>query len=436
MPSSQSSSTSSSISSPPISSPISFGELGLCIELVTTVTEKGYASASPIQQHAIPTVLNGRDVIAIAQTGTGKTASFSLPILQLLANTSPAKPNCIKALIVAPTRELAAQVAKNVESYSEGMNIRSTAVFGGVRIEPQKFELAQGLDILIATPGRLVDLYKQGGINFEHIEMLVLDEADRMLDLGFVEHIHLIQSLLPKQRQTLLFSATFSKEIKALAATMLNKPVTIELATAHDHIENITQILHPVDKERKHELVIHLLKSNDWPQVLVFTRTKRGADELRNELEAMGIAAESIHANRTQHARTQALDGFRDGSLKVLIGTDLAARGIDIQQLPCVINVDLPFVPEDYIHRIGRTGRASSKGLAISLYSDDEKKQLTSIERLTGRQFKKTFISEFTPKPKPPAVKKDKIEENLYGNFEAFDKPSGKRKSKGRKKRR
>ena len=234
MPSSQSSSTSSSISSPPISSPISFGELGLCIELVTTVTEKGYASASPIQQHAIPTVLNGRDVIAIAQTGTGKTASFSLPILQLLANTQPSKPHCVKALIVAPTRELAAQVAKNVESYSEGMNIRSTAVFGGVRIEPQKFELAQGLDILIATPGRLVDLYKQGDINFEHIEMLVLDEADRMLDLGFVEHIHFIQSLLPKQRQTLLFSATFSKEIKALAATMLNKPVTIELATAHD----------------------------------------------------------------------------------------------------------------------------------------------------------------------------------------------------------
>ena len=415
---------------------MSFGELGLCTELVSTVTEKGYASVSPIQQQAIPAVLNGRDVIAIAQTGTGKTASFSLPILQLLANTPPAIPHCVKALIVAPTRELAAQVAKNVESYSEGMNIRSTAVFGGVRIEPQKFELAQGLDILIATPGRLVDLYKQGDINFEHIEMLVLDEADRMLDLGFVEHIHFIQSLLPKQRQTLLFSATFSKEIKALAATMLNNPMTIELATAHDHIENITQILHPVDKERKHELVIHLLKSNEWSQVLVFTRTKRGADELRNELEAMGIAAESIHANRTRHARTQALDGFRDGSLKVLIGTDLAARGIDIQQLPCVINIDLPYVPEDYIHRIGRTGRASSKGLAISLYSDDETKQLRSIERLTGRQFKKTFIKEFTPKPKPPAVKKDKVEESLYGNFEAFDKTSGKRKSKGRKKRR
>ncbi|WP_334030218.1 DEAD/DEAH box helicase [Alteromonas sp. P256] len=415
---------------------MSFGELGLCTELVTTVTEKGYTSASPIQQHAIPAVLNGRDVIAIAQTGTGKTASFSLPMLHLLANTQPSKPHGVKALIVAPTRELAAQVAKNVESYSEGMNIRSTAVFGGVRIEPQKFELAQGVDILIATPGRLVDLYKQGDINFEHIKMLVLDEADRMLDLGFVEHIHFIQSLLPKQCQTLLFSATFSKEIKALAATMLNKPMTIELATAHDHIENITQILHPVDKERKHELVIHLLRSNDWSQVLVFTRTKRGADELRSELEAMGIAAESIHANRTQHARTQALDGFRNGNLKVLIGTDLAARGIDIQQLPCVINVDLPYVPEDYIHRIGRTGRASSKGLAISLYSDDETKQLRSIERLTGRQFKKTFINDFTPKPKPPAVKKDKVEENAYGNFEAFDKPIGKRKSKGRKKRR
>ncbi|WP_420933575.1 DEAD/DEAH box helicase [Alteromonas sp. A081] len=415
---------------------MSFSALGLCAELLTTVTEKGYTNPSPIQKEAIPAVLNRQDLIAIAQTGTGKTASFSLPILHLLANTPPAKPHCVKALIVAPTRELAAQVAKNVEGYSEGMNIRSTAVFGGVRIEPQKFELAQGVDILIATPGRLVDLYKQGDINFEHIEILVLDEADRMLDLGFVEHIHFIQSLLPKQRQTLLFSATFSKEIKTLAATMLINPMTIELATAHDHIDNITQILHPVDKARKHELVIHLLNNNDWSQVLVFTRTKRGADELRNKLEAMGIAAESIHANRTQHARTQALDGFRNGSLKVLIGTDLAARGIDIQQLPCVINLDLPYVPEDYIHRIGRTGRASSKGLAISLYSDDESKQLRSIERLIGRQFKKTFISEFTPKPKPPAAKKDNAEEDLYGNFEAFDKPTGKRKSKGRKQRR
>jgi ATP-dependent RNA helicase RhlE len=414
---------------------MSFSDLGLCTELLNTVAEKGYTSASPIQQEAIPAILSKQDLIAIAQTGTGKTASFSLPILQLLVDKPRLETKGIRALIIAPTRELAAQVAQNVEQYSQNLNIRSTAVFGGVRIEPQKYALAQGVDILIATPGRLLDLYEQGDINFDHLEILVLDEADRMLDLGFIDHIHHIQKLLPKQRQTLLFSATFSKEIKALATTMLNTPVTIELARANDHIEKITQILHPVDKERKNELLIHLLENNDWSQILVFTRTKRGADSLRNELEAKGIAAESIHANRTQQARTLALNGFRDGSLKVLIGTDLAARGIDIQQLPCVINVDLPYVAEDYIHRIGRTGRASSEGLAISLFSDDEAKQLRSIERLLGRQFKKTFISGFAPKPKPkpPAVK---VEEDLYGNFEADDKPKGKGRSKGRRKRR
>ncbi|APE06660.1 ATP-dependent RNA helicase RhlE [Alteromonas sp. MB-3u-76] len=413
-----------------------FSDLGLCTELLNTITDKGYVEPSSIQSKAIPVVLSQRDLIAIAQTGTGKTASFSLPILQRLVDMQRADAHCVKALIIAPTRELAAQVAANVATYGRNMNIRSTAVFGGVRIEPQKYELEQGVDILIATPGRLVDLYQQGAINFDHVEILVLDEADRMLDLGFIDHIHSIQNLLPKKRQTLLFSATFSKEIKALAATMVKTPITIELTTARDHIENITQVLHPVDKERKHELLIHLLNNNDWSQILVFTRTKRGADELRNELEALGIAAESIHANRTQQARTLALDGFRNGSLKVLIGTDLAARGIDIQQLPCVINIDLPYVPEDYIHRIGRTGRASSSGLAISLYSDDEAKQLRAIERMLGRQFKKTFISEFTPKPKPPEIKKDQKTDDLYGNFEAFDKPKGKGKSKGRRKRR
>lgn len=413
-----------------------FSDLGLCTELLNTITDKGYVEPSPIQSKAIPVVLSQRDLIAIAQTGTGKTASFSLPILQRLVDMQRADAHCVKALIIAPTRELAAQVAANVATYGRNMNIRSTAVFGGVRIEPQKYELEQGVDILIATPGRLVDLYQQGAINFDHVEILVLDEADRMLDLGFIDHIHSIQNLLPKKRQTLLFSATFSKEVKALAATMVKTPITIELATARDHIENITQVLHPVDKERKHELLVHLLNNNDWSQILVFTRTKRGADELRNELEALGIAAESIHANRAQQARTLALDGFRNGSLKVLIGTDLAARGIDIQQLPCVINIDLPYVPEDYIHRIGRTGRASSSGLAISLYSDDEAKQLRAIERMLGRQFKKTFISEFTPKPKPPEIKKDQKTDDLYGNFEAFDKPKGKGKSKGRRKRR
>jgi ATP-dependent RNA helicase RhlE len=415
---------------------MSFSTLGLCTELLSTVTEKGYTEPSPIQQNAIPAILRERDVIAIAQTGTGKTASFSLPILQLLTEKPRHHAQGIRALILAPTRELAAQVAQNVETYSQNMNIRSTAVFGGVRIEPQKHALQQGVDILIATPGRLLDLYQQGDINVDNLEILVLDEADRMLDLGFIDHIHHLQSLLPEKRQTLLFSATFSKEIKTLATEMLKNPETIELATAHDHIENITQILHPVDKDRKHELLIHLINNNDWSQILVFTRTKRGADTLRNELEALGIAAESIHANRTQQARTKALDGFRDGSIKVLIGTDLAARGIDIQQLPCVINVDLPYVPEDYIHRIGRTGRASAKGLAISLYSDDEAKQLRAVERFTGRQFKKTFVEGFSPKPKPPAARKEKADDDLYGNFEADDNRKRKGRSKGRKKRR
>ena len=415
---------------------MSFEALGLCTELLNTVSEKGYKEPSPIQKSAIPPILSERDVIAIAQTGTGKTASFSLPILQLLTEKPRQHAQGIRALILAPTRELAAQVAQNVETYSQKMNIRSTAVFGGVRIEPQKYALQQGVDILIATPGRLLDLYQQGDINVDNLEILVLDEADRMLDLGFIEHIHHLQTLLPEKRQTLLFSATFSKEIKTLATDMLNSPETIELATAHDHIENITQVLHPVDKDRKHELLIHLINNNDWSQILVFTRTKRGADTLRNELEALGIAAESIHANRTQQARTKALDGFRNGSIKVLIGTDLAARGIDIQQLPCVINVDLPYVPEDYIHRIGRTGRASSSGLAISLFSDDEAKQLRAVERFTGRQFKKTFLDGFSPKPKPPAVKKEKVEDDLYGNFEADEKPRGKGRSKGRRKRR
>lgn len=414
---------------------MSFSALGLCTDLLNTVAKKGYHKPSPIQQEAIPAILGGRDLIAIAQTGTGKTASFSLPILHLLADRARAQPNAVKALIIAPTRELAAQVADNVADYSQNMNMRTAAVFGGVRIEPQKYALEQGVDILIATPGRLVDLYKQGVINFDHLEILVLDEADRMLDLGFIDHIHHLQSLLPEKRQTLLFSATFTKEIKALATTMLNNPVTIELATAQDHIETITQVLHPVDKERKNELLLHLINHNEWSQILVFTRTKRGADSLRNELEQAGITAESIHANRTQQARTLALDGFKSGRIKVLIGTDLAARGIDIEQLPCVINVDLPYVPEDYIHRIGRTGRASAKGLAISLFSDDEAKQLKSIERLTGRQFKQQIVPGFAPKPKPkpPVVK---AEENLYGNFEADDSPKRKGKAKGRKKRR
>ncbi|NVK55785.1 MAG: DEAD/DEAH box helicase [Alteromonadaceae bacterium] len=415
---------------------MSFSALGLCSTLLRTVTAWGYTQPSPIQKEAIPAILSGRDVIAIAQTGTGKTASFALPVLQRLANQPRPPANTIRALILTPTRELAAQVARSIDTYSQNMNIRCTAVFGGVRIEPQKLALENGVEILIATPGRLVDLYEQGVINFDHLEILVLDEADRMLDFGFTDQLNHIQSLLPEQRQTLLFSATFTQDIKTLAISMLNTPHTIELATAHDHIDRITQTLHPVDKARKHALLIHLINRNDWSQILVFTRTKRAADCLKKELINAGIVADSIHANRTQQARMLALEGFRNGSVKVLIGTDLAARGIDIEQLPCVINVDLPYVPEDYIHRIGRTGRASHSGLAISLYSDDESKQLKAIERLIGRPFKPKIVTGFAPKPTPPVVKVKEEEDDLYGNFEADDTPKRRRKSNARKKRR
>lgn len=412
---------------------MSFSALGLSEALVKTVAKLNYTQPSPIQIEAIPLVLSQQDLIAIAQTGSGKTASFVLPILQLLTKGPSAKPMSVRALIIAPTRELAAQIHASVEKYACDLDIRSTAVFGGVRIEPQKFELQQGVDLLVATPGRLLDLHSQKALSFDDIDIFVLDEADRMLDLGFIENIQGIQSLLPDSRQNLLFSATFSKAIKSLAKGMLNEPALIELAAAGNNIEGIKQTLHPVDKARKNEVLIHLINTNNWQQILVFIKTKREADHLRDTLEARGIHAESIHANRTQRARTLALDGFRDGSIKVLVATDIASRGIDINQLPCVINYNLPFVPEDYVHRIGRTGRASANGVAISLFSDDESKQLTSIEKLIGRQFKREILAGFEPSKKAPA----KIPvEDLYGNFEADNKPRGKGKSRRRGKHR
>lgn len=410
-----------------------FTALGLHQHIVKNITQLGYEQPTPIQQQAIPAVLAQRDLIAIAQTGTGKTASFVLPILQLMSVGEPAKPNNIRALIIAPTRELAAQVALNVDNYSVSMNVSSSAIFGGVRIEPQLYELSKGVDILVATPGRLLDLHQQNAIHFDQLEVLVLDEADRMLDLGFVDDITRIHQLLPKQLHRLMFSATFSKAIKALAKTMLHNPVMLEIAPQNNHIEAIQQILHPVDQARKSELLQYLMMHNDWSQILVFTRTKRGADTLRDELESKDISAESIHANRTQRARTLALDGFRNGNIKVLVATDIASRGIDINELPCVINYDLPFVPEDYVHRIGRTGRASSNGLAISFYCEEETKQLKSIERLLKRQFKRTVIEGFAPTPKPKAAP---VDEDIYGNFEADDSPRRKGKSTKRGRRR
>jgi ATP-dependent RNA helicase RhlE len=378
---------------------MTFGSLGLCDELLHTVVEQGYTTPSPIQIQAIPAVLSQRDVMAVAHTGTGKAASFTLPLLQLLAaeysqndiiQSSPSQQSQrVRALIITPTRELAVQVALSVQNYSRHMNIRSAAVFGGVRIEPQLTQLQAGLDVLVATPGRLVDLYNQQAVNFEQLEILVLDEADRMLDLGFIDDIRHIQTLLPNNPQTLMFSATFSKEIKSLAKGMLNNPILIEVAALKSTVDRIKQKLHPVEKGRKSEVLIHLIKKNNWRQVLVFSRTKQGADNLVIQLEKAGVNAASIHANRTQHARTLALESFKNGNVVVLVATDIASRGIDVNQLPCVVNFDLPYVPEDYVHRIGRTGRAGTSGLAISLFSEDESKQLQSIERLIGRKLER-----------------------------------------------
>ena len=410
---------------------MTFSALGLCDLLLKAVEEQGYTAPSSIQNKAIPAVLSQRDVMAVAHTGTGKTASFTLPMLQLLSVGPEPQPQNVRALIITPTRELAAQVASNVKDYSRHMNIRSAAVFGGVRIEPQISELQLGLDVLVATPGRLIDIYNQQAISFEQLEMLVLDEADRMLDLGFIDDIRRIQMLLPSKRQTLMFSATFSQEIKSLAKGMLNNPLLLEVVAAKRTVDSIVQKVHPVDKERKTELLIHLIKKNNWHQVLVFSRTKHGADDLVLQLEKANVSAASIHANRTQHARTGALDGFKNGNIIALVATDIASRGIDVNQLPCVVNYDLPYVPEDYVHRIGRTGRAGKSGLAISLFSEEESKQLQSIERLIGRKFERELIPNFVPCKKASANSSDN-DDDEYGNFEADSKQQRRTQSKGR----
>ncbi|SFC56750.1 DEAD/DEAH box helicase [Pseudoalteromonas denitrificans] len=431
---------------------MSFCSLGLCDELLKAVSEQGYTMPSPIQVEAIPAVFKQRDMMAVAQTGTGKTAGFSLPMVQLLSEGERPQPHCVRALVITPTRELAAQVAKSVENYSRHMNLRSGAVFGGVRIEPQVSFLKDGIDVLVATPGRLVDLYNQKAINFDQLEILVLDEADRMLDLGFIDDIRHIKNLLPSKRQTLMFSATFSQEIKSLASSLLNNPLLIEVTAANSTVDKIKQKIYSVEKARKSELLIHLIKHNQWHQVLVFSRTKHGADNLVSELEKAGITAASIHANRTQHARTLALEGFKNEDIAVLVATDIASRGIDVNQLPYVVNFDLPYVPEDYVHRIGRTGRAGKLGLAVSLFSMDESKQLQAIERLIERKFELETIAGFKPNKKAiaQAVAKEKHKnsntqnrgkskgnkpvDDEYGNFEADPEPRGRGKSKGRKK--
>ncbi|MBU3614918.1 DEAD/DEAH box helicase [Polynucleobacter sp. Latsch14-2] len=378
-----------------------FTELGLSDSILRAIEEHGYTTPTPIQAKSIPAVLKGGDLLAAAQTGTGKTAGFTLPILQrLISNAKPVSgKRQLKVLILTPTRELAAQVQESVVTYGKYTGLKSTVIFGGVGANPQIRAIQAGLDILVATPGRLLDLMSQNCVSLNAIEILVLDEADRMLDMGFLRDIKKILAALPKQRQNLLFSATFSNEIKTLADGLLNSPALIEVARSNSANEAIAQLIHPVDRTRKHPLLAHLIKSNDWKQVLVFTRTKHGANKLVTQLEKDGITSMAIHGNKSQSARTKALADFKAGKIVVLVATDIAARGIDIDQLPHVVNYDLPNVSEDYVHRIGRTGRAGSNGVAVSLVCVDEHQMLRDIEKLIKQKLPQEVIPGFEPDP-------------------------------------
>jgi ATP-dependent RNA helicase RhlE len=379
---------------------MSFDSLGLSAELLRAISEKGYSQPTPIQQQAIPEILQGHDILAGAQTGTGKTAGFTLPLLQHLNQGKESQQRRPRALILTPTRELAAQVRDSVKDYSKYLRLKSTAVFGGVSINPQTKTLRKGVDILVATPGRLLDHLRQNNVDLSAIEILVLDEADRMLDMGFINDIRKIIELLPTKRQNLLFSATYSKEIKKLADTLLQKPVMIEVAQRNTTAERVVQLVHPVDRVRKRELLSWLIGSKNWQQVLVFTRTKHGADKLAKQLQQDGIRSTAIHGNKSQAARSRALDEFKSGKARVLVATAVAARGLDIVQLPHVVNFDLPEVAEDYVHRIGRTGRAGNEGVAVSLVCVDEHKLLKGIERLLTRKIQKETIVGYEPDPK------------------------------------
>lgn len=387
-----------------------FTELGLSTELLQAISETGYTTPTPIQQKAIPVILTGKDILAGAQTGTGKTAGFTLPLLHRLQQKNSGKlPNGrkpIRALILTPTRELAAQVHESVRTYGKHLRLRSQVVFGGVSINPQMMHLRAGVDILVATPGRLLDLINQNAVAINSVEIFVLDEADRMLDMGFIHDIKKIMAMLPKQRQNLLFSATFSDDIKKLADKLLNSPELIEVAKRNTASERVEQSIYPVDRNRKRELLVHLIKEGNWQQVLVFTRTKHGANKLTEQLNTDGISAAAIHGNKSQGARTKALADFKSGKSRALIATDVAARGIDIDKLPHVVNFELPNVPEDYVHRIGRTGRAEAEGEAISLVCVDEKEFLHDIEKLIKKEIPKIIIPGFEPDPntKPQPV--------------------------------
>ncbi len=379
---------------------MSFTNLGLSEPLLKAIKEQGYDTPTPIQSQAIPTVIEGKDVLAAAQTGTGKTAGFTLPLLERLSQTHPKMgKKQIRVLVLTPTRELAAQVAESIKTYGKYVPYTSTVIFGGVGINPQLATIRKGVDIVIATPGRLLDIAGQKGIDFSALECLVLDEADRMLDMGFIHDIKKLMKMMPQKKQTLLFSATFSNDIKKLASGLLKDPVLVEVARQNTTAEQISQVVHYVDKGRKRELLSQLIKTKDWKQVLVFTRTKHGANRLTKQLIEHGISAAAIHGNKSQGARTKALASFKANEIRVLVATDIAARGIDIDQLPHVVNYELPNVPEDYVHRIGRTGRAGMSGEAVSLVCIDEHKLLFDIEKFIKSDIKKVHIEAFTPDP-------------------------------------
>ncbi|MDB9873784.1 DEAD/DEAH box helicase [Flavobacteriaceae bacterium] len=383
---------------------MTFQSLGLIEALLKAVRLQGYETPSPIQQKAIPPILEGLDVLASAQTGTGKTAGFTLPMLQILSKNPVPHRRPVRALVLTPTRELADQVYTNVKHYSKFLDLRAAVIFGGVNQNPQIKHLRNGVDILVATPGRLLDLENQGHLSLSKVEIFVLDEADRMLDMGFKRDIDKIRGLIPSRRQNLMFSATFSREIKSLAQTILRSPTLVEATPENTTVEAIAQQVYRVAKEKKTNLLIKLIQDGNWQQVLVFTRTKHGANNLCKKLESARISAMAIHGNKSQGARTKALAGFKNKDVRVLVATDIAARGLDIPLLPHVVNYELPNIPEDYVHRIGRTGRAGANGVALSLVCAEETSYLTSIEKLTKQRFKKEIVEGFEPDPNASTV--------------------------------
>jgi ATP-dependent RNA helicase RhlE len=413
---------------------MSFHSLGLRAELLRAVAEKGYSEPTPIQRQAIPLVLQGRDIMGGAQTGTGKTAGFTLPLLQrLMSAEKPVKgQRPIRALVLTPTRELAAQVSESVDIYGKYLPLKAAVIFGGVKINPQIHKLRKGVDILVATPGRLLDHVSQKTVDLSTVDILVLDEADRMLDMGFIRDIRKVLALLPKHKQTLLFSATFSNEIKKLSNDLLKSPALVEVAQRNTTAERISQVIHPVDKSRKRELLSYLIGSNNWKQVLVFTRTKHGANRLADQLTKDGISAAAIHGNKSQGARTRALAEFKSGKVRVLVATDIAARGLDINQLPHVVNFELPNVAEDYVHRIGRTGRAGNEGEAMSLVCVDELNLLKDIERLIKREITKDVIAGYEP---DPSIRAEPINKGR-GKQQQGNRPAAKKAGASRRRKR